>query len=61
MKRFTRLAVVVLTLIAAIHLIRVLNGWEATVAGRVIPQWISALAFVIAGSLAFFVWREHRR
>lgn len=61
MKRFTRLAVVLLCLISAIHFVRVVNAWEVTVAGRLIPQWISAIAFVIAASLAFFVWREHRR
>jgi hypothetical protein len=58
MKPFTTIAVVFLTLIAIVHLLRLFAGWEVIVAGFVIPVWWSALGLVIPGGLALMVWRE---
>ena len=38
--------------IGAFHLVRVLSGWEAVIAGVEIPMWISWAAIVLAGYLA---------
>jgi len=60
MKPFTTLAVVVLSLIALLQLLRAVSGWEVTVHGMVIPTWVSVVAFLVAGGLAVMVWRESR-
>ncbi len=59
-KPFTTIAVGIFGLVALMHVLRLLFGWEITIEGRVIPHWVSALGFVIAGGLAFMVWRESR-
>ena len=61
MKPFTTIAVAFLTLIAVVHLIRLVAGWEVVVAGFVIPVWWSALGLVIPGGMALMVWREAHR
>jgi len=38
MKPFTTLAVVVFTLVAALHLLRIALGWEVIIQGTVIPR-----------------------
>ena len=60
-KPFTVLAVVLLTLIAVLQLLRFVLGWEVTINGVAIPVWASAIAFVVAGGLAVTVWREARK
>lgn len=42
----------VLLLVAVGHLARILNDWEAMMAGIEIPMWVSYAAVVIAGYLA---------
>ena len=58
MKPFTTIAVVFLTLIAVVHLLRLFTGWEVIVVGFAIPVWWSAFGLLIAGGLALMVWRE---
>jgi hypothetical protein len=61
MKPFTMLAVIVLALIALAHLYRLIRPFEVVVAGHVLPQWLSAVALIVAGGLAVMLWRESRR
>lgn len=42
----------VFLVIGVMHLVRILNGWEAVIAGAVIPMWASWAAVIIAGYLA---------
>ncbi len=60
MKPATKIAVVLLGLVAFIHLLRLVLGWEVLVAGYVVPVWISFFGLVIPGGLAFLVVREHQ-
>jgi hypothetical protein len=60
MKPFTLVAVVVLTLVAIVQLVRIALGWEVSVNGVIIPVWVSGIAVVVAGGLAFMLWRESR-
>lgn len=60
MKPFTGVAVVLLSLIALLQLLRFILGWEVTVNGILIPIWASGIAFVVAAVLAAMVWRETR-
>ncbi len=58
MKPFTTLAIAIFLLMAAVHLLRLVYGWEATVNNVVIPMWVSVMGLLIAGALAYFLWRE---
>lgn len=60
-KPFTCIAIVLLSLIALMQLLRFVLGWEVTVSGVSIPVWASGIAFLIAAGLAVAVWREMRR
>ena len=61
MKPFTTIAVVVLSLIALMQLLRFILRWEVTLNGAMVPVWLSGVAVVVAGGLAVMVWREMRR
>ena len=58
MKPITNLAIAIFILITAVHLLRLVFGWEATLNGVVVPMWVSVLGLLIAGALAYFLWRE---
>jgi hypothetical protein len=60
-KPFTRIAVVVLWLIALVQLLRFILGWEVTLNGAPVPFWLSALVAALAAGLALMVWRERPR
>ncbi|HET9637946.1 MAG TPA: hypothetical protein VFP12_01940 [Allosphingosinicella sp.] len=60
-KPFTTLAVIVLTVFALVHVYRLIAGMEVVVSGTTVPQWISGIAALVAGTLALMVWRESRR
>ena len=60
-KPFTVIAIVLLSLIAILQLLRFILGWEVTVHGVSVPVWASGIAFVVAAGLAVMVWLETRR
>ena len=60
-KPFTLIAVVLLSLIAVLQLLRFALGWEVMVNGISIPVWASLIAFLVAAGLAVMVWREMGR
>jgi predicted phage tail protein len=60
MSQSTRIAAVLLTAVAIAHLARVVLGIEATVAGSVVPMWVSVGATIVAGGVAFMLWRDRR-
>jgi hypothetical protein len=61
MKPYTTIAVALFALIAFMHVLRLVLGWDVTVNGIAIPIWASLLGLVIAGLLAFMLWRENRQ
>jgi len=54
-------ASVLLAIVSLAHLLRLIFGIQVTVADRYIPMWVSAVAFVVAGSLAVLLWRREPR
>jgi hypothetical protein len=60
MKPFTTVASVVFALVALAQLLRVLMAWEVSIAGLIVPYWVSVLACLIAATLALMVRRENR-
>jgi hypothetical protein len=61
MKPFSTVAAVVFALVALAHLLRLVYGWEVTLAGWVVPLWVSGVGLIVAGGLAAMVWREAGR
>ena len=61
MKPASRIASILLGLVALLQLLRVVNQVEVTVGGTSIPMWPSGVAVVVAGTLSFLLWRESRR
>jgi hypothetical protein len=61
MKPFSTLAAVIFAIVALLHLLRLIYGWEVTFAGWVVPLWLSVIGLIVAGGLALMVWRESRR
>jgi hypothetical protein len=61
MKPFSRIAAVVLGLVALVQLLRLILGWSVVVNGLAIPLWASAGACLVAAGLAVMVWREAHR
>ena len=60
-KPFTVIAIVLLSLIAILQLLRFILVWEVTVHGINVPVWASGIAFVVAAGLAVMVWLEMRK
>jgi hypothetical protein len=61
MKPFTNIAIIVFSLIAFMHLLRLFFGWEVIINGMIIPLWISVPGFLIMAGLALMLWRESRK
>lgn len=60
MKPATLLATVLLASVAVAHLLRMIYGWQVTVADAVIPMWASAVAFAVSTFAAILLWRCSR-
>ncbi len=58
MKPFTTIAIVIFSLVAVLHVLRLIFGWQAVIDGLVIPMWVSVVGLIIAGGLAIMLWRE---
>jgi hypothetical protein len=61
MKPFTNIAIAIFALIAIMHLVRLILGWEVTVNAVIIPMWVSVLGLIVAVGLAWMLWLENRR
>ncbi|HEX9692966.1 MAG TPA: hypothetical protein VGA22_12795 [Gemmatimonadales bacterium] len=61
MKPATLLTFVMVTLIALIHVGRLIVGVEVMVAGVTVPRWVSLPGALLFGFLAAGLWREHAR
>jgi len=61
MKPATTIGVFFLALIAFVHLLRVLIGWNLIIADTVIPMWPSVLVVVVFGTLSVMICRENKQ
>lgn len=59
-KLFTKVAAVLLALIAVVHALRVVYAVELIVDGMIVPVGLSLPVAVVIGALAWMVWRESR-
>jgi len=49
---FNMLAGIIFTLVAVLHGLRLLLGWEAVIGGWDVPRWLSWVALAFSGYLA---------
>jgi len=42
---------------AVVHLLRAVLGWEASIAGCIVPGWLSWVAVLLAGYLAYSAYQ----
>ena len=57
-KTYNIVTAVVFLIIALLHLLRVIVGWPAQLGGLEIPLWVSWLALIVCGALAWFGFRQ---
>lgn len=50
---FMSVVSVLFLIIGIMHVLRLLNGWEAQIGGLMIPMWASWVAVVVAFCLSF--------
>ena len=56
-KTFCNVTLAVFSLIALLHALRLVYGWGAVIGGWEIPMWLSGLAVVSAGYLAYSAFK----
>lgn len=54
---FYNVTLVIFSLIALLHALRLVYGWNAVIGGWEIPFWVSYLALVLAGYLAYSAFK----
>jgi tellurite resistance protein TehA-like permease len=60
MKPFTTIASILFVLVAILHVLRLIYGWEVTINDVAIPMWVSIIGVFIPAGLAVLLWRESR-
>ena len=45
---------------AIVHLLRIILGWHVEIGGLSIPFWVSGLAVLVTGALAYFGFTQKR-
>ena len=59
-RTFSLVTAVLFLLIALLHAVRLLRGWQVTIEGAVVPIWISWIGLAIAAYLAYEGFRLAR-
>jgi hypothetical protein len=60
MKTGTLLAIIVFTIVAVAHLLRLVDGTQIVVGSTTIPVWVSFVGVLVPGLIAVLLWKEAR-
>ena len=60
MKTGTLLAIIVFTIVAVAHLLRLVDGTQIVVGNTTIPMWVSVLGALVPGLIVVLLWKEAR-
>lgn len=60
MKAGSKLAILLFTIVAIAHLVRLLGGVEVTVGDWSVPQWVSVVGVVVPLAIAGLMWTESK-
>jgi len=53
-KTYMTVTATLFLVVAIMHLLRIILGWQAEIGGLGIPFWVSWLGILVAGALAYF-------
>ena len=56
-RTFSLVTAMLFLLIALLHAVRLLRGWQITIEGAVVPLWVSWIGLAIT---AYFAWQGFR-
>lgn len=59
-RTFSLITATLFSVIALLHAVRILHGWQVTIGGGVVPIWVSWIGLVIAAYLAYQGFRLAR-
>jgi len=59
-KTYVTVCAVLFLVMAIVHLLRAVFGWEVQIGVLAIPLWVSWLAILVAGALSYFGFRLRR-
>jgi uncharacterized membrane protein YhaH (DUF805 family) len=59
-KTYMTLTATLFLVVAIVHLLRIIFGWQVEVGGLNIPFWVSWLAVLVAGALSHFGFTQNR-
>ena len=60
-KNYFLITAVLFSVICLLQLLRVILGWDVVVGGWSVPMWLSGIAAVLTGVLAYFGYRLSAR
>ena len=60
MKIGSMLAILLFTLVAIAHLVRLFYGMDVTVDGWSVPPWVSMVGVIVPAAIVFLLWRESK-
>jgi len=60
MKTGSKLAIILFTLVAVAHLLRLIYALDITAGPWNVPQWVSVFGVVAPGAIAWLLWKESR-
>ena len=60
MKTGSKLAILLLTLVAIVHLVRLFGGIEVTVGEWSVPQWVSVVGVIVPLVISGLLWSESK-
>lgn len=60
MKISAKLAIMLFTLVAIAHLVRLLNGIDVTTGDWSVPQWVSIAGVIVPLAMAGLLWSENK-
>ncbi len=58
MKTGSLLAIIVFTIVALAHLLRLVDGTQIVIGSTSIPMWVSILGVLAPGLIAILLWKE---
>ena len=61
MKPFTKIASIVMAVVALLYLLRFIVNWKLTINEFDVPLWVSILGFIIAMALSIGLWKESNK
>lgn len=59
-KTYATVTATLFLVIGVVHLLRIILGWHVEIGGLSIPFWVSWLAVLVLGALAYFGFTQRR-